>query len=82
MGRKAKPIKRENKYKIYISALTELNMDNHNRICTSDNRLLRRIIRDNRTRGYSPSKTLGNWSEVRDGEEKYVFPYRQKDDKL
>ena len=73
-------IQRENKYKIYISALTELNMDNHNRICTSDNRLLRRIIRDNRTRDYRVEHTLSLWASVRRGEEKYIFPYQDEAD--
>ena len=73
-------IPRENKYKIYISALTELNMDNHNRICTSDNRLLRRIIRDNRTRDYPVESTLKLWGSVRRGEEKYIFPYQDEAD--
>ncbi|MGI6329286.1 MAG: nucleoside kinase [Bacilli bacterium] len=73
-------IPRENKYKIYLSPLTSLNLDNHNRISTTDNRLLRRIIRDNRTRGYNASKTLGSWLRVRVGEEKYVFPYQEEAD--
>ena len=73
-------IKRENKYKIYISALTELNMDTHNRICTSDNRLLRRIIRDNRTRDYRVEYTLQLWESVRRGEEKYIFPFQGEAD--
>ena len=73
-------IKRENKFKIYISALTELNMDNHNRICTSDNRLLRRIVRDNRTRDYRVEYTLQLWGSVRRGEEKYIFPYQDEAD--
>lgn len=73
-------IKRENKYKIYISALTELNMDTHNRICTSDNRLLRRIIRDNRTRDYRVEYTLQLWDSVRRGEEKYIFPFQGEAD--
>lgn len=73
-------IPRENKYKIYISALTELNMDNHNRICTSDNRLLRRIVRDNRTRNYRIEHTLSLWASVRRGEEKYIFPYQDEAD--
>ena len=55
-------------------------MDNHNRVSTSDNRLLRRIIRDNRTRGYGVEKTLESWSNVRGGEEKYVFPYQDDSD--
>lgn len=73
-------IKRENKFKIYLSALTELNIDNHNRISTSDNRLLRRMIRDNRTRGYNVNKTLAAWASVREGEEKYIFPYQDDAD--
>lgn len=73
-------IKRESKYKIYLSALTELNIDNHNRISTSDNRLLRRIIRDNRTRGYDVTRTLSTWKDVRKGEEKYIFPYQDDAD--
>ena len=73
-------IPRENKYKIYVSALTELNMDYHNRICTSDNRLLRRIIRDNRTRDYRVEKTLALWPSVRKGEEKHIFPFQDEAD--
>lgn len=73
-------IPKENKYKIYISALTELNMDNHNRISTTDNRLLRRMVRDHRTRGYSVEETLKNWPNVRMGEEKYIFPYQDEAD--
>lgn len=73
-------IPRNKKYKIYISALTELNMDDHNRISTTDNRLLRRIIRDNRTRNYKVEHTLESWSSVRDGEEKYIFPYQDEAD--
>ena len=73
-------IPRENKYKIYLSALTEINIDNHNRISTSDNRLLRRMIRDNRTRGYDVTKTLEAWPKVRIGEEKYIFPYQDDAD--
>ncbi len=73
-------IPRENKYKIYISPLTELNMDDHNRISTTDNRLLRRIIRDNRTRNYPVEKTLAAWDSVRRGEEKYIFPFQDECD--
>lgn len=73
-------IPREEKFKIYISALTELNLDNHNRISTTDNRLLRRIIRDNRTRGYDVTKTLENWPFVRKGEENYIFPFQDEAD--
>ncbi len=73
-------IDRNKKYKIYISALTEINMDDHNRISTTDNRLLRRIIRDNRTRGYSVEHTLKTWPSVRRGEEKYIFPFQDEAD--
>ena len=73
-------ISKEKKYKIYICPLTELNMDNHNRIPTTDNRLLRRIIRDNRTRNYSVEDTLKQWPSVRAGEEKYIFPYQDESD--
>ena len=68
----------KNKYKIYLSALTELNLDNHNRFPTTDNRLLRRIVRDNRTRGYSVEETLEIWPNVRRGEEQYIFPYQDR----
>jgi uridine kinase len=73
-------IPRSNKYKIYISALTEVNVDDHNRISTTDNRLLRRIIRDNRTRGHGVENTLAAWHSVRNGEEKYIFPYQDEAD--
>lgn len=73
-------IDRKNKYKIYLCPLTVLSLDNHNRIRTTDNRLLRRIVRDNRTRGYSSSDTLSTWSKVREGEEKYVFPFQDEAD--
>ena len=71
---------RKNKYKIYISPLTQLNIDNHNRIYTSDTRKLRRIVRDNRHRGYSASDTLKLWSNIRNGEEKYIFPFQDDAD--
>ncbi len=73
-------IPRDKKYKIYISPLTEINMDNHNRIGTTDNRLLRRIIRDNRTRNYSVEHTLKQWASVRKGEEAYIFPFQDEGD--
>ena len=73
-------ISKENKYKIYISPLTGLNLDNHNRISTTDNRLLRRIVRDSKTRGYSVVDTLTSWPSVRKGEEKYIFPYQDEAD--
>ncbi len=73
-------IDRKNKFKIYLCPLTVLSLDNHNRIKTTDNRLLRRIIRDNRTRGYTASDTLNSWKKVREGEEKYVFPFQDEAD--
>ncbi len=69
-------IPKKEKYKIYVSPLTYLNIDNDNRISMTDLRLLRRIVRDSRTRGYSPSTTINTWDKVREGEEKYVFPYQ------
>lgn len=69
-------IPKEEKITIYLSALTELNIDNHTRVSTTDNRLLRRIVRDNRTRGNSVEDTLEKWKKVRNGEELYIFPYQ------
>lgn len=73
-------IPKESKCRIYLSPLTALNLDNQNRISTTDNRLLRRIIRDNRTRGYKVEETLKSWKKVREGEEKYIFPYQDDAD--
>ena len=70
----------ESKYKVYISALTCLNIDEHNRIPTTDVRLLRRMVRDNRTRGTKASGTLAMWDSVRKGEEKYIFPFQESAD--
>ena len=70
----------ESKFKIYISPLTQLNIDNHNRIHTSDTRRLRRIIRDNKYRGWNAADTLRNWKNLLEGEEQYVFPYQNKAD--
>lgn len=75
-----KEIPKNRKFKIYISPLVYLNIDDDNRINLTDIRLLRRMVRDNRNRGYSPSHTLSTWSEVRNGEEKYVFPYQDSAD--
>ena len=72
----------ESKYKIYISALTALSVDEHNRIATTDVRLLRRIVRDNRTRGTSASGTLAMWDSVRRGEEEYIFPFQENADAM
>ncbi len=68
------------KYKIYLSPFIPLNIDRHNYISTIDLRLIRRIIRDNRTRGHDVSTTLKNWQSVRNGEEKYIFPYTHQAD--
>ncbi len=73
-------IPKEDKTTVYLSALTELNIDNHTRVSTTDNRLLRRIVRDNRTRGNSVEDTLEKWKKVRLGEEKYIFPYQDDAD--
>ncbi len=70
----------ENKFKIYISALTQLNIDEHNRIPSTDGRFLRRIVRDARTRGSSAQRTIGMWESVRRGEEKNIFPYQEEAD--
>lgn len=72
----------QSKYKIYISALTTLNVDEHNRIPTTDNRLLRRIVRDARTRGASAARTISMWPSVRRGEEKYIFPFQEEADAM
>lgn len=67
----------ENKFKIYISALTQLNIDEHNRIPTTDGRLIRRLVRDARTRGASAMKTISMWPSVRRGEEENIFPFQE-----
>lgn len=68
-------IKRENKYKIYVSPLTPLGIDCHNHLSTTDMRLIRRIVRDNRVRGRNVIDTLQAWTSVKAGEEKYIYPY-------
>ncbi len=68
------------KYKIYVSALTQLNLDNHNRIPTTDTRLVRRIVRDGFFRGYDAQKTIHQWPMVRRGEDKYIFPFQETAD--
>ena len=73
---------RESKFKIYISALTQLNIDEHNRIPTTDGRLLRRMIRDARTRGTSARDTIRMWTSVRKGEEENIFPYQEEADAM
>lgn len=71
---------KENKFKIYISALTQLNVDEHNRIPSTDGRLLRRMVRDARTRGTSAKQTIAMWPSVRRGEEENIFPYQEEAD--
>ena len=71
-----KSIPKDQKYKVYVSPLSDLNIDEHNMISNSDVRLLRRIVRDNRTRGYTAADTISKWQSVRDGETKYIFPYQ------
>ncbi len=73
-------IPKRNKFKIYISALTQLNLDNHNRIPTTDTRLIRRMIRDYLFRGAAIEDTLAMWPSVRRGEEKYIFPFQEQAD--
>lgn len=70
----------DNKYKIYISELTSLNIDEHNRIPTTDGRLLRRLVRDARTRGATAKRTIGMWDAVRRGEEENIFPFQESAD--
>lgn len=72
----------ESKYKIYISALTSLNIDEHNRIPTTDGRLLRRMVRDARTRGASAKRTIEMWPSVRRGEEENIFPFQESADAM
>jgi Uridine kinase len=72
----------ESKYKIYISALTTLNIDEHNRIPTTDGRLLRRMVRDARTRGATAKRTIQMWPSVRNGETKNIFPFQESADAM
>lgn len=71
---------KQSKFKIYISALTQLNIDEHNRIPTTDGRLLRRMVRDARTRGTTAAETIARWYSVRRGEEQNIFPYQEEAD--
>ena len=75
-------IDRSNKFRIYVSCLAQLNLDHYNRISTTDTRLLRRIIRDARTRGYSAQKTIQMWESVRRGEREYIFPRQENADEI
>ena len=69
-----------NKFKIYISALTQLNLDSHNRVATTDNRLVRRLVRDNQFRGHSALTTMKMWPSVRRGEKAWIFPFQEEAD--
>ena len=73
-------VDRERKHKIYVSALTQLNLDDHNRIATTDNRLVRRMVRDSQFRGHTALKTLSMWPSVRRGEDRNIFPFQNTAD--
>jgi uridine kinase len=73
-------LKHENSFRIYVSCLTQLNLDRHNRISTTDTRMLRRILRDARDRGYTATDTIRRWESVRQGEKKHIFPYQENAD--
>jgi len=72
----------ESVFRVYVSALTQLNLDRHNRVSTSDCRLLRRIVRDSATRGYSASDTLHRWESVLRGEKRHIFPFQENADAI
>jgi len=67
-------------FRIYVSALTQLNLDRHNRVSTTDTRLIRRIVRDARDRGYTATQTIANWESVRRGEKRHIFPFQENAD--
>lgn len=75
-------IPQEAKYKIYINALTHMNLDAHNRIPTSDYRLIRRLARDHQTRGWNARETISFWKNVRDNEDKYIYPFQEETDMI
>lgn len=75
-------IREDQTFRIYISCLTQLNLDRHNRISTTDSRLLRRIVRDARERGYSALQTISRWESVRNGEKTHIFPYQENADAM
>ena len=77
-----KHIPQDDKYKIYVSALTSIMLDDHNYIPTTDNRLLRRILRDYKYRGYSAEDTISRWPSVRKGEDKWIFPFQENADAM
>jgi uridine kinase len=72
----------EMSFRIYVSALTQLNLDRHNRVSTTDTRLLRRVVRDARERGYNCLATISRWESVRRGEKRYIFPYQEHADSM
>jgi uridine kinase len=72
----------ERAYRLYVSALTQLNLDRHNRVSTTDTRLIRRIVRDAASRGYSAEATLRRWESVRRGESRWIFPYQENSDAM
>ncbi|MEE0105255.1 MAG: nucleoside kinase [Lachnospiraceae bacterium] len=80
--RMSESLPKESKFKIYISALTQLNIDEHNPLSTTDGRLIRRIVRDARTRGTSAQETIAMWDSVRRGEEKNIFPFQEQADEM
>jgi uridine kinase len=69
-------------FKIYVSALTQLNLDRQNRVSTTDTRMIRRIVRDARERGYTAQQTIGRWESVRRGEKRHIFPYQENADAM
>ena len=73
-------VPKENKFKVYVSCLTQLNIDHHNRIPTTDTRLIRRMVRDNQYRGIAPERTIELWASVRRGENKNIFPFQEEAD--
>ena len=75
-------IHKDSKFKVYISALTQLNVDEHNRIPTTDGRLIRRMVRDNAKRGTNPAQTISMWDSVRRGEEENIFPFQEEADAM
>jgi uridine kinase len=72
----------ESVYRVYVSALTQLNLDRHNRVSTTDTRLIRRIVRDAATRGYTAAQTLARWESVKRGEKLYIFPFQENSDAI
>lgn len=74
------PVLADQSFKVYASALTQLNLDRHNRVSTTDTRLIRRIVRDARERGYSATQTITRWESVRRGEKRHIFPYQENAD--